>query len=67
MKYLIILLQWILADIPMADQMRENGKIYVVVAVLLLIMAGIFVYLFYLDKKMQQIEQEIKSKNNLNK
>jgi CcmD family protein len=48
----------------MADQMRAEGKIYVVVAVMLLIMTGIFMYLFYLDKKVQQLEEEIQSKNN---
>jgi CcmD family protein len=64
MNLLIFLLNLILAEIPMADQMRAEGKIYVVVAVMLLIMTGIFMYLFYLDKKVQQLEEEIQSKNN---
>jgi CcmD family protein len=64
MNLLIFLLNLIFAEIPMADQMRAEGKIYVVVAVMLLIMTGIFMYLFYLDKKVQQLEEEIQSKNN---
>jgi CcmD family protein len=64
MNLLIFLLNLIFAEIPMADQMRAEGKIYVVVAVMLLIITGIFMYLFYLDKKVQQLEEEIQSKNN---
>lgn len=39
--------------------MLENGKIFVVVAVLATILVGIFVYLFFLDKKIGKIEKEI--------
>ena len=41
----------------MADVMRSNGKIYVVVAVLATIFAGIFVYLVILDRKITQLEK----------
>jgi hypothetical protein len=41
----------------MADAMRSNGKIYVVVVVLLIILAGLFVYLINLDRKMSRIEK----------
>lgn len=44
--------------VEMADAMRENGKIYVVVAVVLTILAGIFLYLLRLDKKISGIEKE---------
>ena len=50
-------------EVEMADALRENGKIYVVVAVLLIILAGIFIYLFILDKKISKIEKEIKVNN----
>jgi CcmD family protein len=46
------------AQTEMADTMRSNGKIYVVVAVLATIFAGIFAYLVYLDRKISRIEQE---------
>ncbi|MFY7786373.1 MAG: CcmD family protein [Thermoflexibacteraceae bacterium] len=44
-------------DIAMADQFREDGKIYVVLAVILLILSGMFTYLFILDKKITQLEE----------
>jgi CcmD family protein len=45
-------------DVSMADQMRSNGKIYVVVAVVLTIFAGIIIYLVRLDRKMTRLEKE---------
>jgi len=50
------------ADIEMADQFRADGKIYVVIAVVLLVLVGIFIYLFNLDKKVTRLEKEV-SKN----
>jgi ABC-type amino acid transport system permease subunit len=44
-------------SIEMADTMRENGKIYVVVAVVLAILVGLFLYLIRLDKKISNIEK----------
>ena len=44
--------------VDMADTMRSNGKIYVVVAVILTIFAGIIIYLIRLDRKMSKIEKE---------
>lgn len=45
-------------EVSMADQMRANGKIYVVVAVVLTIFAGIIIYLVRLDRKMTRLEKE---------
>ena len=44
--------------VDMADEMRSNGKIYVVVAVVLTIFAGIIFYLVRLDRKMSRLEKE---------
>lgn len=41
----------------MADIMRSNGKIYVVVAVLATIFVGIIGYLIYIDKKLSKLEK----------
>ena len=41
----------------MADTMRSNGRIYVVVAVIVLILLGLFLYLVRLDKKITRIEK----------
>jgi tetrahydromethanopterin S-methyltransferase subunit D len=45
-------------DVEMADVMRSNGKIYVVVAVCLTILIGLFIYVFSLDRKISKIEKE---------
>lgn len=37
--------------------MYSNGKIYVVMAVVILIVAGLFLYLFRLDKKISKLEK----------
>ena len=42
----------------MADVMRSNGKIYVVVAVMLTIFAGIILYLVRLDNKLTKLEKK---------
>lgn len=44
----------------MADEMRSNGKIYVVVAVLTTIFIGIILYLIRLDRKLTKLEKETK-------
>jgi presenilin-like A22 family membrane protease len=44
--------------VEMADAMRSNGKIYVVVAVLTTILAGIVLYLIRLEKKIKRLEKE---------
>jgi CcmD family protein len=50
------------ADIEMADQFRADGKIYVVIAVVLLILVGLFIYLFNLGNKITRLEKEITKK-----
>ena len=49
------------SEVGMADEMRANGKIYVVVAVILTIFAGIVIYLIRLDRKMSRLEKNIHS------
>ena len=43
-----------------ADVMRGNGKIYVVVAVCLIILFGLILYVFRIDKKIEKLEKENK-------
>lgn len=43
--------------VEMADQFRADGKIYVVVAVILTILGGMFAYLFLMDKKIKTLEK----------
>ena len=43
--------------------MESYGKIFVVVAVLAVILAGIFIYLFTIDRKVRKLEEELKEKS----
>jgi CcmD family protein len=44
--------------------MEENGKIFVVVAVLAVILTGLFVYLFFLDRKVRRLEKQAEEKTD---
>jgi CcmD family protein len=71
MKYLKILLSIFIlsiasglaqaqSDVEMADVMRSNGKIYVVVATLSVVLLGILLYVIVLDRRISKLEHEIK-------
>ncbi|HYC87362.1 MAG TPA: hypothetical protein VEB86_19150 [Chryseosolibacter sp.] len=47
----------------MADGMRADGKIYVVVVIVLVILAGLIGYLFSLDRKVKKLEALLKEKS----
>ena len=65
MKYFIttiicclLLSNTIYADsVEMADLMRSNGKIYVVVAVIAVIFIGLMGYLYHLDQRVKKLEK----------
>ena len=40
-----------------SDFMRSNGKIYVVLAVVVTIVTGLFIYLINLDRKIKKMEK----------
>jgi hypothetical protein len=44
--------------VGMADTMRSNGRIYVVVAVVVTILLGLILYVARLDRKMSRLERE---------
>lgn len=46
----------------MADVMRANGKIYVVVAIIVIVLIGLVAYLFTLDRKITRLENRLSSK-----
>ncbi|MEO6285062.1 MAG: CcmD family protein [Dyadobacter sp.] len=48
--------------VPMADKLREDGKIWVVVAVIAVIFAGIAVNMLRIDAKLRKIEKELNIK-----
>ena len=47
----------------MADTMRSEGKIYVVVVMILMVLTGLFIYLFLLDRKLAKMERMIGGKD----
>lgn len=49
------------AQTPMADKFREDGKIYVVVAVISVIFTGISIFLFLTDRRLQKLEKQKQS------
>jgi hypothetical protein len=46
--------------VEMADGLRANGKIYVVVLVLVTILAGVILYVVRLDRKIHKLEKDLK-------
>ena len=44
--------------VEMADMMRSNGRIYVVVAVMLTILIGLVLYIVRLDRKITKLEKD---------
>jgi CcmD family protein len=49
-------------DAEMADVMRSEGKIYVVVAIILVIFLGLIGFLIFTDRKVSALEKRL---NNL--
>ena len=48
----------------MADLMRSNGKIYVVIAVIITILAGLIIYLRRVDRRIGKLEKEAFKRSN---
>jgi len=44
--------------VEMADKFRADGKIYVVLAIILIILAGLFFYLIRIDRKVAKLEEQ---------
>jgi len=51
-------------EVEMADTLRSEGKIYVVVAMVLIVFAGIVVFLFSLDRKVSRLEKRLPAKKS---
>lgn len=48
-------------EVDMADTLRSNGKIYVVVGVIAIIFVGLIVYLVSIDRRLTKMEKEEKA------
>lgn len=49
-------------EVEMADTLRSNGKIYVVVAIVSLVLVGVFAYLVRIDRKITGLENRLPPK-----
>jgi CcmD family protein len=68
MKYILVVVFFVLnasfnflnaaSQIDMADKMRADGKIYVVVAVLSIVFVGIILFLVRLERRLNKLEKE---------
>ena len=47
-------------EVEMADTLRQDGKIYVVVIVLLTVLVGLIIYLIMIDRKVGKLEKQFK-------
>ena len=57
--FVLLLPQFLVAqEVEMADAFRADGKIYVVVGVVLLILFGMIGYLFFVEKRVKKLEEE---------
>lgn len=47
-------------QVEMADKMRSEGKIYVLVGIIGIVLGGILVYVVYTDRKITALEKQFK-------
>jgi CcmD family protein len=45
-------------DAKAIDALKQDGKIYIVIAVIVIILLGLFFYLWRIDKKLTQLEKQ---------
>lgn len=48
--------------VEMADKFRADGKIYVVIAILVIILAILLFFVFRIDRRITRLENNIKNK-----
>ena len=57
--FLVLSFSGFAQEVEMADTMRSEGKIYVVVAILLIILAGLIFYVVTIDRKATRMEKKL--------
>lgn len=48
--------------VEMADGFYKEGKIYVVITILAIVLVGVAIYLFTIERKLKKLEDSIKDK-----
>jgi len=49
-------------QVQMADTFYKEGKIYVVIAIFSIVLLGLALYLFFIERKVKKLEEQIKEK-----
>jgi|JI10StandDraft_1071094.scaffolds.fasta_scaffold2487329_2 membrane protein DedA with SNARE-associated domain len=49
------------SSVEMADKWRGEGKIYIVIVVILVILAGLFFYIIRAERKIKRLEEKNKN------
>lgn len=49
-------------QIQMADTFYKEGKIYVVIAIFSIVLLGLALYLFSIERKVKKLEEQVKQK-----
>lgn len=49
-------------EVQMADGFYKEGKIYVVITILAIVLVGVAIYLFTIERKLKKLEDSIKDK-----
>jgi hypothetical protein len=49
-------------EVQMADGFYKEGKIYVVITILAIVLVGVAIYLFSIERKLKKLEDSIKDK-----
>ena len=50
--------QLLAQEVEMADQLRSDGKIYIVIGVILILLIGLFIYMFRIEKEVKRLEEK---------
>jgi protein-S-isoprenylcysteine O-methyltransferase Ste14 len=45
-------------NVEMADTMRSSGKIYVVIGTIVIVFAGLAIFLFSIDRRLKKLEND---------
>jgi hypothetical protein len=51
-------------QVEMADRLRADGKIYVLVAIILIVLVGFIAYLLLMDRKIKKLENLLTERQN---
>jgi hypothetical protein len=60
LTFLLPILAFAQDDVEMADTLRSEGKIYVVIGVIAVIFIGLIIYLISIDTKVSKLEKKLK-------